>query len=458
MNDEEKEKNLVSLDNCDFSNPSNRLSSPRSLEACYRLGIEPSELYQISLEDFKLIYPDIRSLPKDLQEMRYEAAEKFRNDSIDQVKEERGKIIEEMEKREKDKLNCDDFNNFFTKLLNYYRKEKNKLTNDKDELIHFWSNIENKEKKGLQWENGESDLIEEMELFFNDEEIIERLSNIFYRHTKVRTYHPRPLHDFWAKDLTEINRYYYGLKKHSKDDLYLLLTKYYEQLDKEKKDKLDKIENDKREKQRKEIMDKKREILEKKEEREKRINELAEPKDRYKTGRVMRELQKQFKYDNIIKKMIKNEFKDNKIFKFPEEYAVRDEDEQKDILFKHDLEKGAIVKNKDEKIKQQIEEAYDEYNYKKDKNRPQREKKAEERKQLLKFIKEKVKEYYKKMTKRLEKDKDGIESINIFLNNMYKEMSRKHRNATKLYFKRPRCEVLKKTYKYKKNHTFYPFH
>ena len=363
---------------------------------------------------------------------------------------------EEMEKREKDKLNCDDFNNFFTKLLNYYRKEKNKLTNDKDELIHFWSNIENKEKKGLQWENGESDLIEEMELFFNDEEIIERLSNIFFQHTKVRTYHPRPLHDFWAKDLTEINRYYKGLKKHTKDDLYLLLTKYYEQLGKEKKDKFDKIENDKREKQRKEIMDKKREILEKKEEREKRINELAEPKDRYKTGRVMRELQKQFKYDNIIKKMIKNEFKDNKIFKFPEEYAVRDEDEQKDILFKHDLEKGAIVKNKDEKIKQQIEEAYDEYNYKKDKNRPQREKKAEERKQLLKFIKEKVKEYYKKMTKRLEKDKDGIESINIFLNNMYKEMSRKHRNATKLYFKRPRCEVLKKTYKYKKNHTFYP--
>ena len=103
MNDNEKEKNLISLDNCDFSNPSNRLSSPRSLEACYRLGIQPSELYQISLEDFKLMYPDVRSLPKDLQDMRYEANEKFRNDSIDQVKEERSKIIEEMEKKEKDK-------------------------------------------------------------------------------------------------------------------------------------------------------------------------------------------------------------------------------------------------------------------------------------------------------------------------------------------------------------------
>ena len=364
---------------------------------------------------------------------------------------------EEMEKRERDKLNCDDFNSFFTKLLNYYQNKNNyKLTNNKDELIEFWQNIENKEKLGLQWENGENDLIEEMELFFNDEEIIQRLSDIFYRHTKLRTYHPRPLHDFWAKDLTEINRYYSGLNKYSKDDLYLLLEKYYKQINEEKKDKMDKLENEKREKERKEIMEKKREMLEKKEEREKRINELAEPKDRYKTGRVMCELQKQFKYDNIIKKMIKNEFKDNKIFKFPEEYAVRDEDEQKDILFKHDLEKGAIVKNNDEKIKQQIEEAYDEYNYKKDKNRPKREKRIEERKQLFQFIKEKVKEYYKKMSKRLDKDEKGIESINIFLNNMYKEMSRKHRNATKLYFKRPRCEVLKKTYKYKKNHTFYP--
>ena len=32
---------------------------------------------------------------------------------------------EEMEKRERDKLNCDDFNSFFTKLLNYYQNKNN---------------------------------------------------------------------------------------------------------------------------------------------------------------------------------------------------------------------------------------------------------------------------------------------------------------------------------------------
>ena len=83
--------------------------------------------------------------------------------------------------------------------------------------------------------------------------------------------------------------------------------------------------------------DRQNHIRETEEEREKLINELAQPKDKYKTGRVMLELKKQFKYDNVIKKMIKNEFKDNKLFKFPEEYAIRDEEEEKDTFFKHDL-------------------------------------------------------------------------------------------------------------------------
>ena len=79
-----------------------------------------------------------------------------------------------------------------------------------------------------------------------------------------------------------------------------------------------------------------------------------------------------------------------------------------------------------------------------------------QKKDLFDFIKKKVIEYYKKMEKRLTEDKKGVESINLFLNNLYKEMSRNHREATKLYFKRPRMEVLKKTYRYKKIQTFYP--
>ena len=60
--------------------------------------------------------------------------------------------------------------------------------------------------------------------------------------------------------------------------------------------------------------------------------------------------------------MIKNEFKDNKPFKFPEEYAIRDEEEEKDTFFKHDLNRD--INNNfthEEKIKKQIEDAYEKY-------------------------------------------------------------------------------------------------
>ena len=362
----------------------------------------------------------------------------------------------ELEMREKQKLNCDNFNQFFKKLLDYYYKEKNKMTNDCEELKQFWTDIEDKRKKGLEWENGDKDFLEEMDLFFSEDEVVKRTSDLFYRHTKFRTYSPYPLHNFWEHDLTNLDRYYNGLAGYNKDDFLQLLINYFNKLKSEEEQKMKEMEEEKREREEREKYEKQRDLLERKEEREEQINKLAIPKDKYKAGRTMLELKDKFKYDNIIKKMIKNEFKDNKLFKYPEEYAVRDEDEQEDILFKHDLDKNKSNKNKDEKIKEQIEEAYDKYVDDKREKDIKKAKRLNEKKQLFDFIKKKVKEYYKRMINRLKKDENGSESINHFLNNMYKEMSIKHRNATKLYFKKPRCEVLKKTYKFKKNHVYYP--
>ena len=59
---EQETKNLISLDNCDFSNKSNRINSPRSLKACLSLGIEFSELYQLSMNEFKNKYPEVKKL------------------------------------------------------------------------------------------------------------------------------------------------------------------------------------------------------------------------------------------------------------------------------------------------------------------------------------------------------------------------------------------------------------
>ena len=76
------------------------INSPRSLQACFKLGIDTSELYQITMDEFKELNPDVRHLPQDMIQFRYDAEEKYRNDSIEQVKEERKKIIEENKEKE----------------------------------------------------------------------------------------------------------------------------------------------------------------------------------------------------------------------------------------------------------------------------------------------------------------------------------------------------------------------
>lgn len=63
------------------------------------------------------------------------------------------------------------------------------------------------------------------------------------------------------------------------------------------------------------------------------IKDLAKPKDKWKRGKILMELKKQFPHDIVLEKMIKEEFKQNKVFKYPEEYDLFDDDEDK--LCKH---------------------------------------------------------------------------------------------------------------------------
>ena len=87
------------MENANFSNKRCLINSPRSLQACFQLGIDTSELYQMTMDEFKLLNPDVRHLPQDMLQYRYDAEEKYRNDSINQVKELRKKIIEEDNKK-----------------------------------------------------------------------------------------------------------------------------------------------------------------------------------------------------------------------------------------------------------------------------------------------------------------------------------------------------------------------
>lgn len=58
------------------------------------------------------------------------------------------------------------------------------------------------------------------------------------------------------------------------------------------------------------------------------LEQLKKHKDRWQQGRKLIEMQKEFPHDAVLRRMIKEEFKENRLFKFPEEYDVYDDEEE----------------------------------------------------------------------------------------------------------------------------------
>lgn len=88
---------LINLNNCDFYNFKEKLDSPRSLEACYSLGIDVKDLYYKDLYKFKLDNPDILTLSKESQILRWEHHEKRRNEYLQALIEIRQRMKDENE-------------------------------------------------------------------------------------------------------------------------------------------------------------------------------------------------------------------------------------------------------------------------------------------------------------------------------------------------------------------------
>ncbi len=91
------DSNLINLNNCDFYNIKEKLNSPRSLEACYRLGIDIKDLYYKDFHQFKLENTDTITLSKESQMLRWEHNEKRRKEYIQALTEVRQKMKDELE-------------------------------------------------------------------------------------------------------------------------------------------------------------------------------------------------------------------------------------------------------------------------------------------------------------------------------------------------------------------------
>ena len=76
------------------------MNSPRSLEACRQLGINPKTLYYVKFKTYLKTNPDMIRLTEELQKKRFEGINTYREEMIEAVKKRREEIIKEQEKAE----------------------------------------------------------------------------------------------------------------------------------------------------------------------------------------------------------------------------------------------------------------------------------------------------------------------------------------------------------------------
>ena len=86
-------RRLITLDNFlqDGGRP-NKINSPRSLEACLRQGIDPSELIPLKMEVFIKEEEELTGL-QDVAVAKYEHYEERRNEKLDLARQERNMIV-----------------------------------------------------------------------------------------------------------------------------------------------------------------------------------------------------------------------------------------------------------------------------------------------------------------------------------------------------------------------------
>ena len=129
-----------------------------------------------------------------------------------------------------------------------------------------------------------------------------------------------------------------------------------------------------------------------------RLAELAKPKDKWKRLKILMELRKKFAHDITLEKMIKEELKSNRVFKYPDEYDLYDD--QEDKLCKHMGEKGIQTKDlaagKDLRDKFKALDDQDLYYLRKEVNGKRR-----VEKELERFVIGKAVEYLEQKKKRL---------------------------------------------------------
>lgn len=182
------------------------------------------------------------------------------------------------------------------------------------------------------------------------------------------------------------------------------------------------------------------------------LEKLAKPKDNLQKGKTMLFLKKMFPNDRILQKMIINEFRKNKLLKYPEEYDVYDSDEEIETIrrdeqkepFKTAAREGRLLQIKDftknitsrekditKPFEKYLEQKYLDSNLRIEDEKNQKTREQREEKQLNRFIAGRVRRYLELRKRRLY---EKIPTLKEFLIKTYKEMHTSYKSATERKF------------------------
>ncbi len=76
---------IITLENINLTSGKSRLTSPRSVEALERLGMDLEELYFMDFKNFKLANPDLLNIAEQFQKSRYETFERRRQSKLEEA-------------------------------------------------------------------------------------------------------------------------------------------------------------------------------------------------------------------------------------------------------------------------------------------------------------------------------------------------------------------------------------
>ena len=155
---------LLNLEEVDFTNPNQKIKSPRSLNIISSLGLKPKDLYQISFQEFLNNNPELKKMGKEIQNQRFKFFNEERQNNINRCIEQRKELILLTKKtkgnklKNKDKLGSLSDNDISVTEVNNTTKSKNlnqtkSFTNSQTIKISNYKVVNEKDKKIYMTEN-----------------------------------------------------------------------------------------------------------------------------------------------------------------------------------------------------------------------------------------------------------------------------------------------------------------